>query len=80
MVVEGAREVDSAAKARLAALLSADLGLNGATSPVSVAAQRLAQSLASSFETGSLALALFDTPDPLQWNAMARHIPDGDVR
>lgn len=76
MVEEGASEVDSAAKARLAALISADLDLSGTTSPVSVAAQRLAQSLATSFETGSLSLALFASPGPLSWNALARHVPD----
>lgn len=80
MATEGAGEVDSGAKARLAALISADLGLQGMTSPVSVAAQRLAQSLAGSFESGTLALALFDTPDPLQWSAIARHVPDGATR
>jgi CRISP-associated protein Cas1 len=80
MVDEGAQTVDAAAKARLAALISADVELQGATSPVSVAAQRLCQSLAASFESGTLALALFNTPQPLAWSAMARHIPDGETR
>jgi CRISPR-associated protein Cas1 len=77
MVDEGATEVDAAAKARLAALISADVELAGATSPVSVAAQRLAQSLAASFEMRNLSLALFNTPQPLSWGAIARHVPDG---
>jgi CRISP-associated protein Cas1 len=77
MIDEGATEVDRDAKARLAALISADVELAGATSPVTVAAQRLAQSLAASFESKTLALALFNTPQPLAWNAIARHIPDG---
>ena len=80
MLEEGAGEVDSLAKARLTALIAADLELQGATSPVSVAAQRLAQSLAASFESGNLSLALFATPDPLQWNAIACYIPDGEAR
>lgn len=77
MVEQGATEVDAAAKARLAALISADVELAGATSPLSVAVQRLAQSLAASFESGTLSLALFNTPQPLAWNAIARHVPDG---
>lgn len=80
MVEEGEREVGKAAKARLAALLSADCALGGATSPVSVCAQRLAQSLAASFESRSLSLALFDPPDPLGWHAIARHDPCGELR
>lgn len=79
MVDEGAADVDREAKARLAALIAADVELMGATSPVSVAAQRLAQSLAASFEAGSLSLALFNAPQPLAWNAIARHVPDGET-
>ncbi len=80
MIETGHEEVDGPAKARLAALLSADLDLQGATTPVSVAIQRLAQSLAASFEQGKLELALFQPPAPLAWNAIARHIPDGEMR
>jgi CRISP-associated protein Cas1 len=79
MLDEGTTEVDREAKARLAALISADVELTGATSPISVAAQRLAQSLASSFESRTLSLALFNTPQPLAWNAIARHVPDGEI-
>ncbi|MBL0924484.1 MAG: type II CRISPR-associated endonuclease Cas1 [Sphingomonadaceae bacterium] len=79
MMDEGTKEVDRAAKSRLAALISADLDLMGATSPVSVAAQRLAQSLAASFESGLLALAIFDPPPPLAWSAIARHTPGGET-
>ena len=80
MIETGHEEVDGPAKARLAALLSADLDLQGTTIPVSVAIQRLAQSLAASFEQGKLELALFQPPAPLAWNAIARHIPDGEMR
>jgi CRISPR-associated protein Cas1 len=77
LIDEGAGEVDSPAKQRLTALISADVELMGATSPVSVAAQRLAQSLAASFESGTLSLALFNAPTPLAWSGIARHVPDG---
>lgn len=80
MVEEGATELDRAAKARLAALLSADLELQGMITPASVAIQRLAQSLAVSFEQGRVELALFNTPTPLAWTAIARHVPDGETR
>jgi CRISPR-associated protein Cas1 len=79
MVEDGSKDVDGSAKARLAALIAVDVDLMGATSPVSVAAQRLAQSLASSFESGTLALALFNAPQPLGWHALARHVPDGEI-
>lgn len=80
MLDEGAEAVDSIAKQRLAALISADLDCQGETSPVSVAAQRLAQSLAASFAQSQLSLAMFAAPDPLNWNAIARHMPDGETR
>jgi CRISP-associated protein Cas1 len=80
MVEEGVEAVDKIAKARLAALVSADLELQGATSPVTICAQRLAQSLAASFESKSLTLALFAPPQPLAWSAIARHVPDGEMR
>lgn len=79
MMGQGLENVDGPAKARLAALIAADLELAGATSPVTIAAQRLAQSLAASFENGTLSLALFRTPEPLQWHAIARYMPDGDM-
>ena len=80
MVGEGVGELDGPAKARLASLLSADLDLQGSTTPASVATQRLAQSLADSFDRGRVELALFQTPAPLAWNAIARHVPDGEMR
>jgi CRISP-associated protein Cas1 len=73
-------EVNSGTKQRLAALIAADLDLQGATSPVSVAAQRLAQSLAASFAANAAALALFETPSPLNWSIISRHVPDGAIR
>ncbi len=80
MVQEGENNLDGLAKARLAALLSADLDLQGATTPASVAIQRLAHSLAASFEKRRVELAVFQPPVPLAWNAIARHVPDGEMR
>src|SRR3546814_1302667 len=50
MTDEGVTTVTSDAKQRLVRLIGHDLRLGGAVSPVSMAAQRLAQSLARSFE------------------------------
>ena len=55
-------EVTPSAKQSLAALIAFDLPLTGDTSPVSVALSRLATSLAQSFETRKLALALPEAP------------------
>lgn len=77
---EGLAAVDSAAKARLAAIMAVDLDLEDTTSPATICAQRLAQSLAASFEAGSLSLALFTPPSPLGWAGIARHIPDEELR
>lgn len=77
---KGDTELYGSTKARLASLLSADLDLQGSTTPASVAIQRLAQSLAASFEKGRVELALFQPPAPRAWNAIALHIPDGEIR
>ncbi len=70
MMIEGVDAVTPQSKRPLAHLIGADLRLEGALSPVSVAAQRLAVSLAKSFETGKSALAIFDPPDPLAWSGI----------
>jgi CRISP-associated protein Cas1 len=67
MAGDGVNAVTPETKKPLAHLIGADLRLEDALSPVSVAAQRLAISLAKSFESGKPALALFDAPDPLAW-------------
>lgn len=77
MVATGIDAVTPASKKPLAHLIGADLSLDGAVSPVSVAAQRLAASLARSFETGTAALTLFDPPDPLAWDALGRDAENG---
>lgn len=65
-------EVTSDAKCRMADLITLDLPLTGDTSPVSVALSRLATSLAQSFETKKLALALPEPPSPLALAGLGR--------
>ena len=72
MTDEGILAVTPTAKQRLARLISHDLRLGGVVSPVSVAAQRLAQSLARSFEERKSGLAVFDPPDALAWAALCQ--------
>jgi CRISP-associated protein Cas1 len=72
MAQEGVTALDPPAKRRFARLIAFDLRIDGEASPVSVAAQRLAQSLARSFETGAPALALFDPPSPIEWGGIGR--------
>ncbi|MGQ0661759.1 type II CRISPR-associated endonuclease Cas1 [Sphingosinicella sp.] len=72
MIEEGIDALDPPLKRRFARLIALDLRIAGEASPVSVAAQRLAQSLAKAFETGRAELALFDPPTPMEWAALAR--------
>lgn len=72
MVQEGIAVLDPPAKRRFARLIAFDLRIEGEASPVSMAAVRLAQSLARSFETGTPALALFDPPSPIEWASIPR--------
>lgn len=67
MVDEGVDSVTSEAKLRLARLIGHDVRIGGNISPVSVASQRMAQSLARSFEDRKQALTLFEPPDALSW-------------
>lgn len=76
MVGQGIDTLDPPLKRRFARLIAFDLRLDGEASPVSVAAQRLAQSLARSFETGRPELSLFAPPSPIEWAALAR-VEDG---
>jgi len=77
MAREGVRTLDPPLKRRFARLIAFDLRIAGEASPVSVAAGRLAQSLARAFETGRPELALFDPPTAIEWAAAGR-IDDGD--
>jgi CRISPR-associated protein Cas1 len=72
MTGEGIEALDPPLKRRFARLIAFDLRISGEASPVSVAAQRLAQSLARALETGRAELALFDPPTPMEWAALAR--------
>ncbi len=76
---DGVELLDRDAKRRLTGLVTADLEIAGAVSPVTVCVQRLTQSLAASFESGRLALQLFMPPSPLGWQAIARHCPEGET-
>jgi CRISP-associated protein Cas1 len=68
----GIDTLDPALKRRFARLIAFDLRIAGEASPVSIAAVRLAQSLARAFETGRPTLALFDPPTPIEWSTLAR--------
>lgn len=57
-------QVDTFAKQTLARLIATDLRLGDGVTPVSVALNKLATSLGQSFETGTLSLALPNSPDP----------------
>lgn len=62
--------LDPAQERRFARLIAFDLRIAGETSPVSIAAVRLAQSLGRAFETGRTELILFDPPSALEWTAI----------
>ena len=70
MVAGGITVLDPPTKRRFARLIAFDLRVDGEISPVSIAAARLAQSLARAFETGRPSLALFDPPTPIDWAAL----------
>jgi CRISPR-associated protein Cas1 len=72
MIDEGVNSVTAEAKQRLARLIGHDLRMGGVVSPLSVASQRLAQSLARCFQDRKPALALFDPPDPLDWGSLGQ--------
>lgn len=63
ILMQNGPKVTPSAKQAFARLIALDLPLNGETSPVSIALARLATSLAQSFETRKLALALPVPPD-----------------
>ena len=67
MMRDGISGLDPVQKRRFVRLIAFDLRIAGETSPVTIAAVRLAQSLAKAFETGRPDLILFDPPAPLDW-------------
>lgn len=68
---QGVEALDPAIKRRFARLIAFDVRVGAEMSPVSVAAQRLAQSLARSFEGSVCDLALFSPPTPAEWRTLA---------
>ncbi|MEP9400515.1 type II CRISPR-associated endonuclease Cas1 [Sphingomonas sp. VNH70] len=75
MLAGGIDTLTPAHKRQFARLIAFDVAIGGEASPVSLAAVRLAQSLARAFETGRPALACFDPPTPAAWSALARIDP-----
>jgi CRISP-associated protein Cas1 len=71
LISKGISELDPVSKRHFARLIAFDLRIGGETSPVSMAAVRLAQSLARAFEIGRPALEIFDPPTPIEWSALA---------
>lgn len=72
MLGQGVEALDTALKRRFAQLIAFDVRIGAEMSPISVAAQRLAQSLARAFETNASDLALFTPPSDAEWTALAR--------
>lgn len=70
LALEGITTLTPPTKRRFARLIAFDVRTNGETSPVSLAAVRLAQSLARAFETGRPELTLFEPPTPDEWAAI----------
>lgn len=79
MIDRGDDTLDTPAKRRFAKLIAIDLRVGGEASPLSIAAVRLAQSLARAFETGRPSLTLFDPPSPMEWAALSRIEDDQDL-
>lgn len=70
----GHDELDSNAKRVFASLMALDLPSPAGTSPLSVAAQRLARSLAVSFEKGTADLEVPQMPSPLELSQIGARI------
>jgi CRISPR-associated protein Cas1 len=70
MTREGVDQLDPTSKRRFARLIAFDLRVEGETSPVSVVAQRMADSVARSFESGRPEPTLFDPPTAIEWAAI----------
>lgn len=72
LVEQGIATLDTPTKQCFARMIAFDLHIGGEVSPVSIAAVRLAQSLARAFETGRPGLQLFDPPTPMEWSSIVR--------
>lgn len=71
LVSNGRLELTPEVKRQFARLIAFDVRVGAEMSPVSLAAVRLAQSLASAFENGRPSLQIFTPPDLPAWNALA---------
>ena len=78
MMDEGIEELDPAGKRRMARLIGFDLRVAGESSPASVAAQRLAQSIARAFQVGRPDILLFEAPTRMEWSAVGREAEIGE--
>ena len=72
MIGQGVETLDPTLKRAFARLIAFDVRIGGEASPVSAAAQRLAQSLAAGFAANASDLALFTPPTPMEWATLAR--------
>lgn len=79
MTAQGVETLDPALKRRFARLIAFGLRVEGELSPVSLAAGRLAHSLARAFELGRPTLAVFDPPTPIEWSSLTRADDEGDL-
>lgn len=75
----GIDTLDPVLKRHFARLIAFDLRIGGETSPVSLAAVRLAQSVVRAFETGRPTLHLFEPPTPIEWSMLIRISDQGDA-
>ena len=71
MTADGVEKLDPPLKRAFARLIAFDLRVDGEVSPVSVTAQRLAQSVALAFESGRPEPVLFSCPTPMEWASLA---------
>lgn len=71
LVRHGRLELTPDVKRQFARLIAIDVRVGPDMSPVSLAAIRLAQSLAAAFENGRPSLQIFTPPDLAAWNALA---------
>jgi len=78
-VARGVDTLDSVIKRHFAQLIAFDLRVGDETSPVSLAAVRLAQSVVRTFETGRPSLQLFEPPTPIEWSMLVRIGDPADV-
>jgi CRISPR-associated protein Cas1 len=70
MAADGIKELNPPLKRAFARLIAFDVRIDGEVSPVSVAAQHLARSVAQAFECGRPEPILFACPTPMEWASL----------